>query len=362
MDFVPVVKPVGGKCNLLCSYCYFKQKEGGIEIAKRMNTKILQSLIKLVCNNSQSTVEFIWHGGEPLLAGRDFYRQVVELQSKYANKGQKVYNSVQTNGLLIDWEWIDFFQNNNFSVGLSLDGPQYLHDQTRHHKERKGSFSQVLKALKLTQEAKILSNVICCVSSINRQYPEEIFDFFISEGIKHFKLLQVQGRDKTGQLLPYSVNGEHYADFLIKIFDKWIEKDDPEIEIREIKSIVNLLLGGEYRECIFAGECYKYFTVYPDGMIYGCDSLPKVETLCFGHVSGGIEMIKQSSQYQRFRQRTEELQKKCIPCEWYQLCRGGCLQDWWPDIFNPATQNLFCRGFKKIFSHIHERLQAYDML
>ena len=284
MYFVPIIKPVGGRCNLDCSYCYFRQKKGGRIDDMIMGEEILKSLIDVTCGN-QDVVEFVWHGGEPLFAGIDFYHQVIGHEANWSSEEKKVFNSIQTNGTLIDEHWAAFFSENNFAVGVSLDGPSEFHDQLRTHHNGRGSFKETIRAIHLLRESGVLSDVICCVSSVNCDFPEDIFDFFVGQGIKRLKFLQVQGRDKKGKLLPFSVTAEQYADFLIGIFKKWLELDDPEIEIREIKSIVNLMLGGDFRECMFADECHKYFTVYPDGSVYGCDSLPKIEALRFGHIT-----------------------------------------------------------------------------
>lgn len=362
MDFVPVVKPVGGHCNLNCSYCYFRQKESGKISQVTMSNETLKSFIDIVCGGQLNNAEFVWHGGEPMLAGIDFYRQVVELEAEWINKGKKIFNSIQTNGTLIDQQWLSFFAENQFVVGISLDGPAEFHNQTRKTIGGSGSFEKVITAVRLLQEAGVLSDVICCVSSANCDYPEVIFDFFIGQGMKRLKFLQVQGRDNQGNLLPYSVTGEQYADFLLAIFKQWLKLDDPTIEIREIKSVTNLLLGGDFRECMFAGECYKYFTVYPDGSVYGCDSLPKVEALRFGYITDGLDKIESSPNFIRFREQIEHLKKRCRLCEWFDICRGGCLQDWWPDIFNPSTRNLFCRGLKRIFATIRKTLEEYQMV
>lgn len=362
MYFVPIVKPVGGRCNLDCSYCYFRQKEGGgSSVDMVMNDEILKSFIDVTCAN-QDTVEFIWHGGEPLFAGVDFYRRVIEYEAVWSGEEKKIFNSIQTNGTLIDKNWINFFSANNFAVGVSLDGPPELHDQLRVYHNGRGSFEETIRAIHLLKEAEVLSDVICCVSSVNCDFPEDIFDFFVGQNIKRLKFLQVQGRDGIGKLLPYSVISEQYADFLIGIFKKWLELDDPEVEIREIKSIVNLMLGGDFRECMFADECHKYFTVYPDGWIYGCDSLPKVEALRFGHITEGLEQIETSPNFIRFRQRVKEIRKRCVSCEWFNVCRGGCLQDWWPDIFDSQTKNLFCGGLKKIFAKFQRALSDYRII
>jgi uncharacterized protein len=353
--FVPIAKPVGGRCNMHCSYCYFKQKKANCNGIKLMSDKVLKTFIDSTCRDQQ-TVEIVWHGGEPLLVGIDFYRKVVEYESQWSDGTRKIFNSVQTNGVLVNKEWIDFFVKNKFGIGVSIDGPAVFHNKTR------GQFQKIIRNMRTLQEAGILSGVICCVSSVNCNGAAKIFDFFAKEKINRIKFLQVQGRDSKGKLLAYSVDPKKYSDFLIQILEKWIELDNPNFEIREVQSLVNIMLGGDLRECMFSGECHKYFTVYPDGSVYGCDSLPKIESLKFGNISEGLDSLEKSPNFAKFRERIEEIQLGCAKCPWFHVCKGGCLQDWWPNIFHPETKNLFCEGLKKIFSATEKVLKDYKML
>ena len=169
-----------------------------------------------------------------MLAGIDFYCRVVEIEAEWVEKGKQIFNSIQTNGSLITSDWLDFFVENKFVVGISLDGPAEIHNLLRQTIDGNGSFKQVIDAAHLLQEADLLSNIICCVSTANCDYPEQIFDFFTHQGFKRLKFIQVQGRDDRGRLLPYSVTGNQYANFLLAIFKLWLAQDDPSIEIREI--------------------------------------------------------------------------------------------------------------------------------
>lgn len=357
MNCTFIVKPVGGDCNLSCSYCYFKQKreKKGNEVS-RMDLAILENTINFICSGLD-TSEIVWHGGEPLLADIGFFEKVVEFESKWVANGKQVFNSIQTNSTLATANWAKFLLKNNFSVGTSLDGPEHLHNLNRN-----ASFKKTLSGINIFKSLGVLPSVICCVSSKNVDFPKEIFSFFVAQGIKNIKFLQVQGRDDNGKLLPFSVEPGLYADFLISIFDEWINLDNSEIKIRESESIISVMLGGDLRECMFAGKCFEYFTIYPDGNVYGCDSLPKIEAMRFGHIDDGINKIVNSPNFIKFRQRSEELKRMCSKCEWFNVCKGGCLQDWWPDIFENKTRNLFCEALKKIFSSVYERLKEYSLV
>jgi len=361
MIFVPIIKPIGGDCNINCRYCYFRPKKLVGCGKGMMSDKILAELINQTCA-VQDKVEFIWHGGEPLLAGIDFYKKVIELQIPWAKRDVKIHNSIQTNGILIDKTWIEFLKKNYFSVSVSVDGPKELHDKVRVDLNGEGTFDKVMRGIRFLQSANLLSGVICCVSKTNHAYPKEIFDFFIKQNIKEIKFLQVQGRDESGNLLPDSVKPIEFANFLLEVMQLWLELDDTSVIIIEIESVIKAMLGQEIRDCMFLGECHKYFTIYPNGDVYGCDSLPKIEQLCFGNISDGLEKIAHSRHFNCLKKRMSEIQSNCRDCRWFNICHGGCLQDYYPDFLNPETENLFCPGLKKIYKKIDQILREYGLL
>lgn len=179
----PIVKPVNGMCNLSCSYCYtYRLKQCAVE--NRMRLEILKAMIDFFCRE-QDDIEFIWHGGEPLLAGLDFYRKAVEFQGIWKQQGKKIANFLQTNATLITPEWIRFFVENNFFVGVSLDGPKEVHDQVRHYPNGKGSYDDVIRGINLLHQAVIFNGIICGISTVNHLFPKEIFNFFIENNIKN---------------------------------------------------------------------------------------------------------------------------------------------------------------------------------
>jgi len=259
-------------------------------------------------------------------------------------------------------ECLKFFQDNHFSVGISIDGPEELHNKLRKDEHGRGTFRQVEQSIKLSQQAQILSGIICCVSKTNCPYPKDIFEFFVGLGTKDIKFLQVQGRDNQGQPLPDSVNPLEFANFLLEVMRLWLKLDDPSVTVVQIDSIIKSILGQEVRDCMFMGECHRYFTVYPDGQVYGCDSLPRVEQLAFGHISEGVEKLLSSAYFQCFRSRMAQIQSQCHRCQWFRICHGGCLQDYYPDIFHPQTRNLFCPGLKRIYKKITQMLNEYGLI
>lgn len=356
-----IVKPVNCRCNLACAYCYVKDKTVTKEVAEVMPPDVLQAMLNFFCTANNS-IEFIWHGGEPLLAGIDFFHDVTNLQRSWITRGKEIYNSIQTNGTLINEEWVTFFAKNRFLVGLSHDGPPSSHNIFRSYPGGKKSHKDVMNGVNLLREGDLFSGIICCVSSANVGLAEETLEYFVQHGIKKIKFNRVRGRGHNGKMLPGTISSLQYAEFICSVFKKWVSIDDPDIEIRELNSIVNILLGGDFRECTFSGRCHKYATVYNDGSIYACDSLPKNESLRFGCVNDDPLTVLDSVKFQEMVSDMAKLRNTCSPCEWYSLCRGGCLQDWGFGVFGNEERNSACEGLKKIFSTIHKELKIYGLI
>lgn len=295
--------------------------------------------------------------------GLNFFRQAVEFQKKWIFLRKKIANFIQTNGTLVNEKWALFFKENDFFVGVSLDGPPFINDTIRHFKNGKGTFKSIQKGINLLKEAEVFNGVSCCVSSINFNLGKEILDFFVANGIKSIKFLRVKGIGFDGNNIPFSITQRQYAKFLLNVFKRWIEIDDPEIEIRDIKSIVNLLLGGDFRECVYMGRCDKFATVYSDGSIYGCDSLPKSPSFYFGNVNEDPLIIRKGENILRFSSLIDDRKKNlCSSCEWKKICRGGCLQDYSPDILDLNSKNLACSDLKFFFKETEKVLKRYDLI
>lgn len=356
-----IVKPVDSLCNLSCSYCYVREQAVVHNKRAIMESHTLEALVNFFCT-AHECVEFIWHGGEPLLAGIDFYAKAVDLQAFWRNSGKDISNSIQTNGTLIDDDWVTFFNDNQFIVGISFDGLPTAHNTLRKYPSGKGSFQHVMRGINYLRERGLFSGVICCVSSENYRQAKEMLEFFVSQEIKKLKFNRIRGTDRYGNPLPGSISPQQYAEFLLSVFRAWVSLDDICIEIREMDSIVSLLLGGDLRECVFSGTCHRYCTVSSDGSIYACDSLPMIHELCFGHVTDEPGQVIKSEALCQFEIATERIRQNCTPCEWFSLCRGGCLQDWGFPFAALASRNSACEGIKFIFSSIQKELKDYGLL
>ena len=357
----PIIKPVNGICNLSCLYCYTSRLKEYV-VRNRMSSKMLKAAINFFCRD-QDDIEFIWHGGEPLLAGLEFYREAVKIQRTWEKQGKKIKNFLQTNAILITSEWVRFFAENNFLVGVSLDGPKEFHDQVRRYPTGKGSYNEVMKGIDLLRQAGIFNGVICGISTANHGFPKEIFNFFLAENIKNLKFARVKSIGHCDNAVSSLViSPAQYADFMIAIFDLWLGLDDPEIEIRDIQSVVNLILGGNKRECIYMGQCDQFVTVYSDGSIYGCDSFPKTDDLCFGSVFDEPTVVRSNSRLQTFRELLEKRKGFCRVCDWYFICKGGCAKDCYEQLNSVEPSSEVCENLQRYFEHISTKIRSYDLI
>jgi uncharacterized protein len=357
----PIIKPVDGMCDLSCSYCYTSGLKNNIN-KNRMSLETLKATIDFFCND-QDDIEFIWHGGEPLLAGLEFYRKVIQFQLPWKQKGKNITNFIQTNATLITPEWVEFFAKNKFYIGVSLDGPKEFHDQCRYYPNNKGSYDDVMKGINLLRQAKIFNGVICGISSVNVNFSEKLFNFFINENIKKLKFTRIKNIGSCKDISSLVISPTQFTDFMINIFDLWLKLDDPEVEIRDIDSVVNLILGGNKRECIYMGQCDRFVTVYSDGSIYACDSFPKIDAVKFGSVFDNPTTIRSNLQLQHFRDLLEKRQDFCRRnCSWYFICKGGCAKDFYGQLDAIEPLSEMCENSQRYFEYVLNKIKSYNLL
>ncbi|HBH61439.1 MAG TPA: anaerobic sulfatase maturase, partial [Nitrospiraceae bacterium] len=259
-----MAKPTGSACNLRCEYCFFQKKEKLYPKSNfRMSEDVHEAYIKQLFDAHQvPQVTVAWQGGEPTLMGLDFFRHSVQLQKKYAKPGTLVENTFQTNGILLDDEWCRFFHENNFLVGLSLDGPKELHDTYRKDKGGRGTFDRVMRAAQQLRNHKVEFNILCAVNRKNADYPLEVYRFFRDElGVKYIQFIPVVERDNESgfqegsTVTDRSVQPDQWGDFLIRIFDDWIRKDVGQMFVLNFDGALAGWLGRAGTVCIFGPTC-----------------------------------------------------------------------------------------------------------
>jgi len=325
-----------------------------------MSIDILEETIRQVLEEAKTPVSFNWQGGEPTLMGLSFFQKAIELQKKYG-VGKTVGNTLQTNGLLLNREWAAFLKENQFLVGLSLDGPEHIHNRYRFLKGGKGSWSHVVDKAKLLLDSGVAVNALTVVNDYSVHFPEEIYVFHKNLGLTYMQFIHClepdpSNPDKEAYFCP---SPEAYGEFLIKLFDLWLEDftdGRATTSIRFFDSLFYIYVGLEPPECTLLPECGVYVVVEHNGDVYPCDFYVDAP-LKLGNIKGKklIDLLNSDAQ-QSFGQRKSALPDSCLSCRWLQFCRGGCPKDRRFNAANPEL-NFFCDSFRMFFKHADHRLK-----
>ena len=296
-----------------------------------MPFRVVANLTAKVLNQLDvSSVNFIWHGGEPLLAGLDFYKKALLLQEKCNRNGIKIYNSLQTNGVIMNETWVDFLKKTGFHVGLSLDGPKQIHEKQRPLANGSSSYHYALKTLRLLQQNNIPYGVLCVVTKNTLKLgPAKMFHFMLTKGIRTFSFLQERpnyiSEQETKSISP-NINLAQFNSFVEDIFDLWYNQDDPSIRIREFTSILEMLFGGKSMICIYTGDCLgNDLCIDTNGDIYLCDRYMGDDNYKLGNIIvNDFWKVRNSSKLRHLVRVNEARVAQHKDCKWFSICKGGC--------------------------------------
>lgn len=369
-SFTTMLKPAGSACNLDCSYCYYLDKAlqyGGKEAV--MNEKLLEEYVRQYLEaNEMETVSFCWHGGEPTLLGIDYYRKALEFQKKYAG-GRKIENSIQTNGTMIDERWCDFFLENNFLVGLSLDGPQDVHDAFRKTKSQGPTFKRVMKTARMFRSRGVQFNTLSVVNRLSEKRGREIYRFFRDDvGSRYMQFLPAVEHvtDRPGfhrpvivspetpgaRPAPWSVSAEGYGRFLCDIFDTWILSDVGTVFIQIFDSTLALYAGANPGVCYLGETCGNGLSVEHNGDVYPCDHFVYPEYLLGNIKDKTLKEIYASDRRVSFGlSKRNALPDECLACKYFPLCHGECPKHRFEPAADGCRKNTLCAGLKMFFEH-----------
>lgn len=373
-SFTTLVKPVGSRCNMRCSYCYYLDKALLYDMSPRevMSDSVLRTYIRdFIAANDADVVNFCWHGGEPLLAGINFYEKAIFYQNKY--KGSKrVENSLQTNGLLINEKWCNFFRQNRFLIGISLDGPEDIHDSYRVDAGGRPTFARVMNAVKLMQSCGVEFNTLSVVNDRCEGRGAQVYNFFKSIGsrymqflpavefISHEQLRQFGGRGRilspedsqSGALSPWSVDAESFGEYMCDIFDEWRRGDIGEYYVQ----LFDVTLANWYGEkpglCAYSKSCGDGLAVEHNGDVYSCDHFVYPEYKLGNLTESALgELYRSQRQFDFGVAKRSGLPDNCLNCDYYHLCTGGCPKHRFRDSRDAQQKNYLCEGYKKFFAH-----------
>jgi len=351
-----LVKPAGPDCNMACTYCFYLEKSELFSETKvhRMNEEMLEETVKQVLSQGERDISFGWQGGEPTLMGLPFFEKAVDLQQKYG-RGHSVGNGLQTNGLLITEEWAEFLAEYKFLIGISLDGPEHIHNKYRRLRNGKGSWSRIVDKAKLLLDRGVATNALTVINDCSVDYAEEIYSFHKSLGLNYMQFIPCLelNPNNPSQAAPFSVSPEKYGKFLCKVFDLWLADFDGDVattSIRFFDSLFHIYVDLPPPECTLLRECGVYVVIEHNGDVYACDFFVDPEWR-LGNIMENrlIDMLNSSKQTQ-FGQQKSALPQDCKKCPWLRTCRGGCTKD---RIHSPSNKelNFFCSSYKMFFKH-----------
>ena len=372
--FHVMAKPTGAACNLNCAYCYFLKKkklypDGKFCMSEEVHDAYIAQLFEAHRGASQVTVA--WQGGEPTLRGLDFFKRSVAMQKQLAPKGLKVLNTFQTNGILLDEEWCRFFRDNHFLVGLSLDGPKRFHDRYRKHKDGRGSFADVMQALRLLQKNKVEFNILCTVNAQNADYPLEVYRFFRDKAhapyVQFIPIVEREndsGAQEGSLVTARSVRSEQYGEFLKSIFDEWIQRDVGKMFVLNFDGALAGWLGMAGTLCIFAPVCGVGLAMEDNGDLYSCDHFVEPAYFLGNILETSLADMVDSAKQQHFgNSKQEALPKECRSCEYHFACNGECPKNrFLQSRDGEAGLNYLCASYKAFFAHVNYPMQVMAAL
>jgi len=391
-DSVPgihvVAKPIGPVCNIQCDYCFYLEKQALFRAGEqyRMPDKVLGAFIaKYVASQPTPVVEFVWQGGEPTLLGIDFFRRVVELQKPFT-KDKRITNSLQTNGTLLTDEWCRFLKRHDFMVGLSLDGPEDIHNRFRKDRKGRGTFDRAMLGLRLLQQHKITYNVLACVGRETAVRPLDVYRFLREAGAEFIQFTPVVERravseaenhglglappaalDRLGEqgpVTPWTVEPEAYGDFLIAVLEEWVRNDVGKMFIMNFEWALNAWIGNPSPVCVHANQCGRSLVIEHNGDVYACDHCVYPEYRLGNILSDDLPGLVRKSVESGFGLSKETaLPGQCRDCEVLAACRGGCPKHRFASTCQdePGLHYL-CEGYRKFFRHIRKYLRVMTLL
>jgi len=326
--FQLLIKPVGPRCNLACRYCFYSHGlEPDRSLPGRMPDDVLETMVRKYLALRLPVSVFCWQGGEPTLAGLDFFRRVVELQKRHGGDGQVVSNALQTNGQVIDASWASFLAEYRFLVGLSIDGPSAIHDAERVDARGGGSLANALRAAALFDEHRVEYNILTVVHRGNQERAAEIFRWQLSQGWRHLQYIPCVERGDDGRATDFSVTPDGYGRFLCDLWQAYRESGRRDIGIRTFDHWLSRKVLGQGTLCTLDERCGRYLLVKPDGGLFPCDFFFEPQWRLGNVMSDDLADVHERVRRERFGGLKGACSQECRQCRHLALCYGGCPKD-----------------------------------
>ena len=357
-SFQVFVKPISYVCNLDCKYCYYLKTHQIYPetTSHRMPDEVLMEyIIQHIDASTEPVIRFSWHGGEPTLLGLNYFRTIVKLQHKHCPSNQKIINGIQTNGTLLDEAWCSFLAREGFAVGLSLDGPQEIHDQFRLTKHQMPPYESTIRGYQLLQKYRVHTDVLCVVNAYNVQFPLQIYRFFKQIGAQSLTFLPlVEPLQSTNSgVTSISVPSDAWGHFLCVIFNEWRDQDIGQVTIRMFEEAIRAAFNQEHTLCIFRPICGDIPALEYNGDVYSCDHYVNRDHYLGNIMQSPLVTLLNNPKQRAFgTAKSATLPRYCQACEVRTMCNGGCPKNRilkTPD--GELGLNYLCRGYKRFFKY-----------
>ncbi len=363
-EFQVFAKPVGPRCNMACSYCYYLDTENlfGLGGAFRMPEILLEEyIVQHIEASTEKVISFSWHGGEPMMAGLDFFMKIVENQDRHYPKGRKIVNGIQTNGTLLNEVWCRFLADEEFVVGISLDGPREMHETYRKNADGSSTFEKTIKGFQMLRQHGILPEILCVVSAHNVEHPLQVYRYFKALGAQYITFLPLVMREagNPAGVSTDSVPSEAFGDFLCAIFDEWKKEDIGKVKVQIFEEATRTAFGQDHTLCIFKTTCGGVPVVEHNGDFFSCDHFVN-DTHRIGNIlETPLAKLLDSTEQKAFgRAKLGTLPRYCLECGVRNMCGGECPKNRF--IQTPSGEeglNYLCAGYKKFFTHCRPFVQ-----
>ncbi|KHA60687.1 arylsulfatase [Vibrio variabilis] len=359
-------KPIGPLCNLDCEYCFYLDKTDYYPQTRKfdMDEATLELHIKSYIESQPvgcSEVTFGWQGGEPTLRGLEFFQRVVELQSRYARHGMNIVNTLQTNGVLINDHWAAFLKQNNFLVGISIDGDAELHDHYRKTRSGKGSYRQVIQGLKTLQKHQVETNVLTVIQNHNGDHGKRIYRHLKQLGVRFIQFIPIVEPEKGKGVSKRSVSPQQFGQFMVDVFEEWRKEDIGKVFVSHFDNALGMHLGMPSSICVHAPQCGENLVIEHNGDVYSCDHFVFPE-FKIGNINQRDypDLIETPIQQQFSARKPIGSETHCQRCEQRSLCHGACPAQRIDESgeISISAKHYLCGGYYQLFSHLRPYLEA----
>lgn len=363
-----LIKPASGNCNMRCRYCFYADELDNREIRSygKMSVDTMRTIVDKAMEYGDYECTIAFQGGEPTLAGLDFYRDLVAYVTAHENpKKLKIHYALQTNGYLINEEWAAFLGENHFLVGVSLDGIKEIHDRYRLDAAGKGTYQRVISAIRLLEKHQVEYNILTVVTAATARNGQKIYNYFKKN---HFGYQQyIECLDPIGEepgQHEYSLTPEKYGEFLKSMFDAWYldMRSGTYVYNRYFENLMMIMAGQQPESCNMRGVCGKQWVFEADGSVYPCDFYALDQWRLGNIQENSFEEMDEKRDGLGFIQWSMRQQEDCQKCRWFGLCRNGCRRNREPVTAEHTNRNYFCKSYQMFFEYAYPRLEEIYQL